>query len=487
MGAVVVLFSFLLFFLGGTLLVGLMAQRRGERSEGDYYLASQRVSPYALALSASASKLSGFMFAGFMGKSYVIGTGIIWFGLGLIVGSVLVYSLAVARIQFSNRGGWALSLGELITFQEGENRVWLRRFIGCISLFFLTIYAAAQLKAGGMALQVAIDQPLYIGILLGAAVILFYCWSGGIRASTWTDVLQTIFMLGSLLLLLVVAVIKEGGISELYEAFMATAPQGSEETALFPQNLSSVGGYFGVLLFFLGGFGFGCASIGQPHGVVRMMALQDSVAATRKFLATICIFETVFLTTAVLVGLSTRVVLQDAGDFHAELSLFLSAKELLPAMAVGFILAGVFSATLSSADSQIISCSSSLVRDLPEPPRASLALAKASTIAIVLLATAAALWLGGDIFSLVSFAATGLSASIGSLLVLRLFNLAIPEWGAILVSLAGGATVVLWHFSELRAYLNEGVPGLVAAFLVFLLIRAALAVHSARGEKQQKN
>lgn len=433
-----VLFSFLFFFVGGTCLVGFLAQRRSQRSEGDYYLASQRVSPYILALSASASKMSGFMFAGFMGKSYMVGTGVIWFGLGLIGSSIFAYLLTVSRIQFTNRGGWALSLGELISFHEGENRLWLRRFIGCVSLFFLIFYAAAQLKAGGMALQ-------------------------------------TVIMLSSLLLILVVAIVKQGGITELYKAFMASAPLGSAKTALFPQNLS-VGGYLGLFLFFLGGLGFGSCSLGQPHAVVRMMALKDAVSATRKFLATICIFEVIFLSTAVLVGLSTRVILQDAGDFHAELSLFLSAEKMLPAIAVGFVLAGVFSATLSTADSQIISCSSSLVRDLPEPPSSSLALAKVSTVAVVLLSTAAALWAGGDVFSLVSFAATGLAASIGSLLVLRLFNMRLPEWGAILVSLAGGSTVVIWNLSGMKAYLNESIPGFTAAFLTYFLIRVGLGI-----------
>ena len=119
---------------------------------------------------------------------------VIWLGLGLLLGHVLVYALTVSRLQSMNSSGWALSIGELLTFWNGENRVLLRRFIGLLTLFFLSFYAAAQLKAGGMALEVALGQPLYVGILLSTAIILFYCWSGGIRASIWTDSAQIIMM-----------------------------------------------------------------------------------------------------------------------------------------------------------------------------------------------------------------------------------------------------------------------------------------------------
>ena len=459
-----VLFSFVFFLIGVSCVIGLLAARRSRGSERDYFLASQSVSPYVLAFSSSASKFSGFMFAGFMGVAYTGGTSIIWLALGLICGAFISFFLTIFRLQAVNHGGWALSLGELITFHNGENRVWLRRFIGFLTLFFLSFYAAAQLKAGGKALEVILGQHIYVGIALSVVVILFYCWSGGIRASIWTDTAQIAVMTISLLVILIATAAREGGAVELYNAFLATAPDG-DQTSLFPQNLS-IGGYGGLGLFFLGSLGFGVCSFGQPHVLVRVMALQ-SYADTRKFFITSCVFETLFMLLFVLVGLSTRVILQDAGAFDAELALFLSAEKMLPPIAIGFVLAGVFSSTLSTADSQIISCSASLLRDMPEPPKDSLALAKAGTVVITLLAAAIALWADKSIFVLVTFAFAGLGTSIGSLLVLRLFNISIPSWGAFLVALAGSITVVLCYLTGLVAYINESVPAFTAAFLVF--------------------
>jgi len=460
------LFGFLFFLLGLTCLVGFLAVRESRKSEEDYFLASQTISPYSLAFSSSASKYSGFIFAGFMGAAYLNGTMVIWLGLGLLLGHVLVYALAVSRLQSMNSSGWALSIGELLTFWNGENRVLLRRFIGLLTLFFLSFYAAAQLKAGGMALEVALGQPLYVGILLSTAIILFYCWSGGIRASIWTDSAQIIMMTLSLLLILAIAVAKEGGITELVASFNATAPG----TDLIPQNLS-IGGYSGWLIFCCGSLGFGMSILGQPHILIRAMALKDA-RDTKKFIIANYTFEAFFVLLFTLVGLSTRVILQDSGAFEPELALFLSAKEMLPPLAVGFVLAGVFSSTLSTADSQILSCSASLMRDLPEPPRQSLFQAKLGTVSVACVATVLALFAEQNIFSLVAFAYAGLGASIGSVLVLRLLNDTISERSALLVALVGGTTVVVWNLLDLGSYINESIPGFSAALLVYLGCKA---------------
>ena len=460
------LFGFLFFLLGLTCLVGFFAVRESRKSEEDYFLASQTISPYSLAFSSSASKYSGFIFAGFMGAAYLNGTLVIWLGLGLLLGHCLVYALAVSRLQSMNSSGWALSIGELLTFWNGENRVLLRRFIGLLTLFFLSFYAAAQLKAGGMALEVALGQPLYVGILLSTAIILFYCWSGGIRASIWTDSAQIIMMTLSLLLILVMAVLKEGGIAELVASFRATAPG----TELIPQNLS-IGGYSGWLIFCFGSLGFGMSILGQPHILIRAMALKDA-RDTKKFIVSNYTFEALFVLLFTLVGLSTRVILQDMSAFEPELALFLSAKEMLPPLAVGFVLAGVFSSTLSTADSQILSCSASLMRDLPEPPKQSLLQAKLGTVGVACAATVLALFAEQDIFSLVAFAYAGLGASIGSVLVLRLLNDTISERGALLVALVGGTTVVVWNLLDLTSYINESIPGFSAALLVYLGCKA---------------
>ena len=379
--------SFTLFFLTIICVIAFLAMQRCQNTKKDYFLADQNISPWMLALSSNASKYSGFIFAGFMGLAYLDGTKALWFIFGIAFGSLFSMAYAVWHLRRMNTGGWALSLGELITTSwHGKDYMILRRAIGIFIIIFLSIYGAAQFRAAGKILEVALQQPTYVGILLSAAVIIFYCWSGGIRASIWTDAIQFIVMTLSLLLILVVTVIKEGGPSHLLNSFLAT---GTDEVMFIPQNLS-IGGYPGWLLFCISSIGFGACGIGQPHILIRGMICNNH--NIKKFIILHGLFEIIFLILCLLVGLSTRVILKDISGFDQELALFLSAKELLSPIAVGFILAGILSSTLSTADSQILCCCASLMRDLPSRPKHSLNQAKIGTLGFALLATLIAHW-----------------------------------------------------------------------------------------------
>ena len=459
------LISFTIFFLTIICIVGFLATRKCQNTKTDYFLATQNVSPYILALSSNASKFSGFIFAGFMGIAYLDGTKALWLTFGLFFGSLLSMAYVIWHLGQMNADGQAFSLGELITTSwHGKDYIILRRIIGLFIIIFLSIYGAAQLKAGGKALEVALQQPIYVGILLSTAVIIFYCWSGGIRASIWTDAIQFCAMTFSLLLILTITIVKEGGFFHLLNSFLAT---GTDEVMFIPQNLS-IGGYPGWLLFFIGSISFGASGIGQPHVLVRGMVCNNR--NIKSFIILNYLFEAIFLALCLFVGLSTRVILKDINGFDQELALFLSAKELLPPVAVGLILAGILSATLSTADSQILCCCAAFMRDLPYQPKKSLTYAKIGTLGFALLTALIALFAPGNVFSLVAFAYAGLGTSIGSVLILRFLNAPISELGIILVALSGSSAVILWCYLGLNQYLYEGISGFISAFLVYHIL-----------------
>ena len=460
--------SFLFFFLAITCPIGLWAARKSRKTGTDYFLASRSVSPYLLALSGTASLYSGFMFAGYMGMAYSNGTAVIYMSLGMMMGYFSCYAFVTSRLQKLNVGGWALSLGELVTFCYGENRVWLRRFIGLVTIFFLTFYAAAQLKTGGKALNVALDYSPLVGMALSVGVILFYCWSGGIRASIWTDAVQAVLMLSSVIMIVMLTVAEAGGVAAFWQKFLATSSVGGVETvSFFPQNLS-IGGWSGLLFFLAGYVATGFCVMGQPHVLIRAMATQGVDA--KKFIRASLLFALSFEFVFVLAGLCTRVVLQDVTQFDPEQALFLSARHMLPAVAVGFLLAGAFSAALSTADSQILSCSASVMRDLAEPPSGSLWGAKLGTLGVTLMAALLSYFGSDNVFSLVVFAYTGLGVSIGGLLVLRFFHANISEVGSIIVASLGLITVIAWDRMGMTTYMPTSIPGFAVFFGSYFLL-----------------
>ena len=105
-------------------------------------------------------------------------------------------------------------------------------------------------------------------------------------------------------------------------------------------------------MFLLGWFVAGIAVVGQPHIMVRAMAIDDAnnIGISRNVYA---VFYVIFSTATILVGLTSRVLLPDlinGGD--PELAFPQLAVASLPALLIGLILAGIFAAVISTADSK---------------------------------------------------------------------------------------------------------------------------------------
>ena len=150
---------------------------------------------------------------------------------------------------------------------KGNTR-WLHIVIGLISIIAVTLYATAQLTAGSKALHVLFGWEYGVGAVMGAIIVVLYCFAGGIRASIWTDVAQIIVMYGAMTLLAIVSLMHIGGFEGLYNGLAEIDPK---LVTIFPQNNP-----FGPLLFILGWASLGFAFIGFPHVMVRFMTLEKT-------------------------------------------------------------------------------------------------------------------------------------------------------------------------------------------------------------------
>jgi sodium/proline symporter len=61
-------------------------------------------------------------------------------------------------------------------------------------------------------------------LVVGAFVIVIYCFSGGIRASIWTDAAQSLVMMASMAVLLFMAATQIGGPTALLERLTRSTP-----------------------------------------------------------------------------------------------------------------------------------------------------------------------------------------------------------------------------------------------------------------------
>jgi len=447
-------------FLGSLLiflLIGLYSIRHRKNTAEDYLLASRSLQPWLCGLSAVATSNSGFMFTAWIGMTYTMGIGAIWFLLGLCSGVTLGLFTSSRQIRENSAKRNTYSYGGLISKWQGSEMPMLRHILGWGILIFLSTYAAAQLTASSKAMYVLFGWDLNTGALLGAAVILLYCFSGGFRASVWTDVAQSIVMMVSMFILLYVALTDIGGISALYIKLEEIDPT---LVSVFPTLQYSPWLY--ILGWFIGGIGI----TGQPHIMVRFMAL-DHAENTNKSLYWYFAWYYTFFLTSWVVGLCAKVLLPEISSFDAELALPTIASDLLPQFLVGIILAGLFAAAISTADSLVLASSASLSRDILKQPSPSMLVTKGSTILVTLLVLCISLWGNKSVLMLVALAWSALATAITPLLYMMIRKQRVSEGLAISMVVCGTIAVFSWYFLEIDRFIWPSFPGIAIVLIIF--------------------
>ena len=453
--------SFLLFmcaFAG----IGLASMLVKEDTTDDYLVAGRGMHPALAALSAVSTWNSGYMFIGFIGFTFTMGYSIIWIGFGSMIGQIVAWIWLYKFIQQSANERGVRSLSSLVSDVTGSPEA---KLAAVFSVIFLSVYAAAQLTSGGKALYVMLGWSEVVGILIGFVLVVAYCYAGGIRASIWTDAAQSSVMLIGSSLLCYVAMQEVGGFSGLHDGL---ATQDANLTSIVPADLN-----FGVSLWVFAFFLGGLSVAGQPQVVTRVMTLgtdEDRKTAMIWFFA----WQTPFLLLMVIIGLASRVVFSGA-DFDPELGLPMLAMETLGPFWVGLILASIFAATMSTADSQVLACTAAFTDDIM--PQISQDHKKTKIVTLIIAAFATMISIfglyvpGGDsVFALVVLAVYGLGSIFVPILIIRWAGYNPDTNHTMAMMTAALITVILWSISGFGDDIFPSVPGMGAAFITHFLM-----------------
>lgn len=457
-------------FLVGFLLIGLSSALKSRGTKGDYYLASRSVSPALAGLSAVATNNSGYMFIGVIGFTYVTGLAAVWLMVGWILGDFLASLFIHRQLRLSTERTREVTFAGVLARWQGGDMAHVRRLAAVITVLFLGAYAAAQLAAGGKALYALFGWEKQAGAMLVAAMVALYCLAGGIRASIWTDAAQSLVMVAAMGLLFIAGVDGLGGPQAAWRQ-MDAVPGFLD---WFPNDLL-LPGVAGMGLFVLGWMFAGISVIGQPHVMIRFMALDDA-GHMRQARIYYYGFFIVFYALATGVGMLSRIYLPDLGGLDPELALPTIAAELLPPVLVGMILAGIFAATMSTADSLVLACSSAITHDLAPRRLEKTWEIKSATLGVTMLALVIALAETQSVFSLVILAWSTLASAFGPLLFVLARRQPVEERLALAMMVVGASTAWLWRHFGLHEDLYEGLPGMLAGLASYYLLRRAMPV-----------
>ena len=451
----VMLISFLCFFAFFT-VVGLASSFFRKNTIEDYFLASRNVPAWLVALSYGATISSGATFIGFAGLAYNTGLTAVFAIVGLTIGDHIGWIIAGNRIRRKGIETGAHTYPSLVGKLCGGDYQTVTIITAMLTVVFMGTYCSAQLVAGAKIGAALFEWDYNIFIFVGAFVLLAYCWAGGIRASIWTDAVQAIIIMISLIILVWTAMAQIGGFGALYNQLYAIDPN-----LVNPFQMSFIS-------VFVGWLAFGVGVLGQPQLMVRhMVAKSDEclLAARRIYLG----WRWSVLLLATLVGFIARIMIPEIeGGFDAELSIPALWQDLLPPVLVGLLVAGLFSATMSTADSLLLAASSALTQHVFPQLRNSYVFARLGTVVVIALIVTIALLASQNVLSLVVLAWGGMASAVAPLVVLMLLGAKPSQRLAVMMMVAGFGVAIYWrHGLGLHAQLMDLVPGMATGFIIF--------------------
>ena len=453
--------------------IGYYAYTQTSDHEG-YMLAGRNLPPWTAALSAGASDMSGWLMMGLPGAIYLSGLIESWIAIGLTVGAYLNWRLVAPRLRaYTEVARNSITIPSFFENRLHDRSRSLRVASGAIVLVFFTFYVSSMAVAGGEFFRLAFDVRYEWGMVVVIGVTLAYTLFGGFLGASLTDVVQGTMMLVALMVIPVVAISNIGGPVETLDAIRDVEP---DHLSLLGGNSLDAATLVGIVSAAAWGLGY----FGQPHIIVRFMAMRDAASATSARRIGIS-WMALSLVGAVACGLIGVAFFSETGNSldNPELVVLQMAQVLLHPLVVGVVFAAVLAAIMSTVSSQLIVTSSAFVEDLyrvfrPDASaRTLLVLGRSCVLAVALVAGLLAVDPAGTILELVAFAWAGFGASFGPAVLLCLFWRRLTAAGALAGMVAGAVTVFVWSYWGPEVFgveLYEIVPGFAVNLLVAWLV-----------------
>ncbi len=372
--------------------VGLWAMRRTHSAQ-DFFMAGRSLGVIVTGMAIFSTTLSGFAFVGGPGLVYAMGMSSVWMIVAAAIGFATSSFMLAKRLRLFAELFDTSSLPDAIAARYGNETT---RLLSAIAILLGVMgYLATQLLAMATVLESLLENT-FLGhidlvgcVIISLVVLVFYCVTGGIIASVYTDVVQGgIMIVGGVLVFLAALSSVEGGPSQAMTIIMADDPEAAGPWGTF----GILGCLSWYLLFVVGG-------LGQPHIITKNMMLkrvQDARMVPVASLAGYALSALLWIG----IGLAMRALVisgahpkLDGADSAAAVFLQTYTHPFL----AGLVFAGLFAAIMSTADAFLNIGAAAVVHDIPLAVRGralghELFWARVATVVIALVAGAFALY-----------------------------------------------------------------------------------------------
>ena len=446
--------------------LGIYAHKRTKKTPQDYFLANRTFGPIILLFTLAATNFSAFTFLGFAGKAYSSGFGQYGImGFGTAIMAIMFFIIGRKVWKLGKEKGY-ITPPELIG--DRFNSISLRLLFMIVMVIFTIPYLATQAIGAGLLINYMIpDIAWQVGAIITMIVIMVYVLSGGMRGSGWTDVIQGLIMIIAMTLAVVFVATALGGFESANMASYAANPE------LFARP--GGGDYFLPQIWFSFMLLWIFADPMFPQIFSRFYTAKDEKSLKMSMILYPIVVSFLFLF-PVLIGVWAHGAGLEVAAGSEDMVLPIMVATYTPSFIFAFVMVGALAALMSTADSQLLSLTTMLSRDIPIKKKrvSEIFLGK---ILIVILSLFAILFVIGGYDPKVGIMGTLVSTTFSGLAVLCPTAIAALYWkratkyGCIASIIVGEISIFVFQFKLLPSYgFLSAIWGILIAIVVLIII-----------------
>jgi len=356
-----------LLFVGVTLIITYWAATR-TKTASDFYAAGRGVTGFQNGMAIAGDYMSAASFLGIAALVYMNGFYGLIFSVGWLVGWPIILFLVAERLR--NLGKYTYADVVSFRLQQGPIRV----MAAVSSLIVVIWYLIGQAVGAGQLLHTLVPQISYReAIVVVGALIIVYVTFGGMKATTWVQIIKAGLLLGGATLMAFGVMAHEGfSFEKLFSDAVAIHPKHLD----IMKSVVPIGAKANPIESISLGLTLMFGTAGLPHILMRFFTVTDAKAARKSVLYGTCFIGFFYILTFII-GFGAIVLVANQPAYVADISksiLTLKGGGSMPAVYLshaiggdfflGFIAAVAFATILAVVSGLTLAGASALSHDI---------------------------------------------------------------------------------------------------------------------------
>jgi sodium/proline symporter len=453
-------------------------QGRKVNNDSDYALAGRKLPGWVAALSERATGESSWALLGLPGAAYATGLTEIWTAIGCVAGIITAWWLLAWRIRDKAEAVNANTFTSFIARSHPESEKWIRMVSSFSIVFFFFFYVGAQFLGGGKTLNTLFGLDPKTGMFITALVIIPYTIYGGFRSVVYTDVVQAIIMIITLIAGPIIGILYIASQPDVYahSVFDALHTAGPSFT-----SLTGAAGGFSAGVTIVGGFSWFFGYLGgQPQLSTRFMAIKNMKQAKKARNIGI-LWTLIAYVGALTLGWIGLAIFGPEGTANAlsdrEFVMPMVLLKIFPPAIAAILITGAIAAMISTADSLLILSSTELSENLLKPSfrtfakkseKKNLMISRLITALLAFIALTLAYYTSDKafIFTLVSYVWAGIGGTFSVVILFTLFKRNYSGTAVIITIVYGILFTIIWINTGMENMVSSRIMTFVTTFIV---------------------